>query len=84
MVMPLTITIITSCAIFSLDNQLLAGGVGVVVIVIAGVTVGVAVGLVAPKKSSGSSVMMGVGVGIGVLRGVGVRAFSVTTTVYLQ
>lgn len=84
MVMPLTIIIITSCAIFSLDQKP-AVGVGVTVGVRA--AVGCAVGVTdgnEPGKIIGVSSRAMVGVGIGVLYGVGVRTFSVTTIVYWQ
>lgn len=81
-VSPLTITIIVSCAIFSLDHQLLGVGVGFGVADIAG-CVGVAVGA-EPVNIIKSSLVSGDFVGVGVRLGVGVNALSVTTTVYLQ
>ena len=81
-VSPLIITIIVSCATFSLDHQLFGVGVGVIV---AGSNAGVGVMVgTEPVNIIKSSLVSGYFVGVGVRLGVGVNALSVTTTVYLQ
>lgn len=84
MVIPETITIMTSCANFSLLQKVGAGVGNGAAIVGTAVGWGVWVGALPVNSKRSSSFRWGGRVGIGVRIGVGVRAFPVTITVYVQ